>query len=298
MGSMKPPNYFARPLATVAPRDLLLLQFLQPRPTDVTLEIGTGSGSSLFRLADSVAALHSLDISAGTIGRLRRFLSHGRGPLGNVELFVADFCQPDAPAQLPTRYDLIFSCDTLEHVANPSAFLANVYQALNPGGRAFLVYPNEHPRHAHGITFFERRDMLTGMLRNVGFAADQIEIRTFRMTRQAQWVLDLGWRYPRRLGKKVLKLVRRRRRPSEPPQAASPGHPETVGTTEAPQTFDQTDFFSMASRLEPLAPIINAYCWGLMRLMTWTGPVYELFQAPEIIWDTQILMRALRGKET
>jgi hypothetical protein len=53
----------------------------------------------------------------------------------------------------------------------------------------------------------------------------------------------------------------------------------------------------MASRLEPLAPVINAYCWGVMRLMTLTGPVYEFSQAPEIIWDTEILMRATRGMQ-
>ena len=286
---MKSPSYFARPLATVAPRDLLLLQFLEPKPTDVTLEIGTGSGSSLFRLAEAVAALHSLDISVGTIERLRPFFAKARGPLQSVQLFVADFCQPDAAAHLPTRYDLIFSCDTLEHVADPGAFLANVYRALNPGGRAFLVYPNEHPSHAHGITFFERREMLTELLRKAGFAAAQIEIQTFRMTRGARGVLDLGWRWPRRLGKKALRLVRRQH---------SSAQPAPAGGTEAPQTFDQTDFFSVANRLEPLAPLINAYCWGLMRLMTWTGPVYRLFPAPEIIWDHQILMRATRGSET
>jgi SAM-dependent methyltransferase len=236
-----------------------------------------------------VATLHSLDISEGTIGRLRPFLAKSKGPLQDVRLFVADFCQPDAAAHLPTRYDLIFSCDTLEHVADPGAFLANVYRALNPGGRAFLVYPNEHPSHAHGITFFEQRDTLTEMLREAGFAVPQIEIQTFRMMRRAQGVLDLGWRWPRRLGKKVLRLVRRRRPSSIQPAA---------GITEAPQTFDQTDFFSMANRLEPLAPVINAYCWGLMCLMTLTGPVYELRPAPEVIWDTQILMRATRGKET
>jgi SAM-dependent methyltransferase len=295
---MKPPRFFARPLATVAPRDLLLLQHLQPQPRDVTLEIGTGSGSSLFRLADSVAALHSLDISTGTIERLRRFAAKSQGPLRNVQLFVADFCQPEAAAQLPARYDLIFSCDTLEHVADPGTFLANVYQALNPGGRAFLVYPNEHPSHAHGITFFERREMLTELLRKAGFAADQIEIQTFRMARGARRVLDLGWRWPRRLGKKILRLVRRTRRQTVPSPSPAPDSSATAVASDAPQTFDQTDFFSVANRLEPLAPVINAYCWGLMRLMTWTGPVYELSPAPEVSWDTQILMQARRGPDT
>jgi SAM-dependent methyltransferase len=289
-----PPSYFVRPLAGVAPRDLLLLQFLQPRPTDVALEIGIGSGSSLFRLANSVAALHSLDISAQTVERLRPFLSKGGRRLRDVQLFVADFCQADAPAQLPIRYDLIYSCDTLEHVVDPGTFLANVCQALSPGGRAFIAFPNEHPTRAHGITFFERRDMLVGLMQTAGFAADQVQIENFQMMPRAQRVFELGWHIPRRLIKEGMALARRWGRFAEPFPATSLEQPVPALATEEPQSFDQTDFFSVAHHLEPLAPLINAYCWAIMRLMASTGRVYKLFQAPEILWDTQILMRATR----
>ena len=287
---MKTPAYFSRPLATVAPRDLLLLEHLHPRPSDVALEIGVGSGSTLFRLARHVKAFHSLDISAETVERVRRAVAARPAGLEHTQLLVADFCAPDAPAALPTHYDLIFSCDTLEHVAQPGAFLANVYRALNPGGRLFLAYPNEYPDRAHGITFFERLSTLTDLLRRAGFPPEQTGVDTFRLTPGARRWLDLGWRLPRRFGKKVLRLVRRLRRsaaPAENPNGLPP-------PSEAPQTFDRTDFFAAAHRLEPFAPVINAYCWAVMKLMSRAAPVYEILPAPEVLWDTEVLIRATR----
>ena len=71
-------TYFSRPLATVAPRDLLLSEHLHPRSTDAALEIGTGSGSSLFRFSEFVQTLHGADVSSGPIERIRRFLPRFR----------------------------------------------------------------------------------------------------------------------------------------------------------------------------------------------------------------------------
>ncbi|HJT30483.1 MAG TPA: class I SAM-dependent methyltransferase, partial [Pirellulales bacterium] len=90
--------YFPRPLATVAPRDLLLAERLGLKRTDVVLEIGTGSGSSLFRLAPAVAAYHGVDIARQPVERLRREVQ--RQGLENVDFFVRDFCRPGAAETL------------------------------------------------------------------------------------------------------------------------------------------------------------------------------------------------------
>lgn len=37
------------------------------------------------------------------------------------------------------RYDIIIACSVLEHVNNDAAFIGNVYEMLNPLGRAFLT---------------------------------------------------------------------------------------------------------------------------------------------------------------
>lgn len=269
--------YFPRPLATVAPRDLLLAERLGLKRTDVVLEIGTGSGSSLFRLAPAVAAYHGIDISAGPIDRLRRAIARRRLPFSDVELFALDFCQRDATAKLPRQYDLVFSCDTLEHVQEPQAFINNVFAALKPGGRAFITYPNEHPSYAHGITYFERRADLLQLLTKAGFSQNDIEIEVLRMSSAADRVLTVGWRWPQWIVKTALKRLLSQ---------------NTGGAS--PQTFDETDFFTLAERLEPLAPIINAYCWLVLKAMGAPGPAYRATSAAEIIWDTRILIRAVR----
>jgi SAM-dependent methyltransferase len=287
------PAYFAHPLTTVSPRDLLLLEHLAPRPTDVALEVGVGSGSSLFQLAGAVAELHGLDIAAGPVERLRRAAARGGGPRQRLRFFVGDFSAAGAARRLPARYDLIYSCDTLEHVASPAVFWANLYQALKPGGRAFVAFPNEHPDLAHGITYFERREALSELVHAAGFAPRDTAIDVIRMTGRARRILRYGWYQPRRLAKIALGTLRKRRpRPTAPPAEASPPptHP-----CDAPQTFDQTDFYRLGNRLEWFAPLVNAYCWGLLRLASRAAPVYQVLAAPEVLWNTAVLVRAVRG---
>jgi SAM-dependent methyltransferase len=269
--------YFARPLATVAPRDLLLLESLPIRPTDTALEVGTGSGSSLLRLAGSVAVMHGVDVSEATVERLRRALAKIRGPARDVQLFTLDFCDPMAASRLPTRYDLIFSCDAVEHVPRPGPFFANLHAALKPGGRLFVTFPNESPTRAHGITSFEHLVELEEVLEGAGFARGEYEIETLEMNRGPEFIMNVGWFLPRSLVKRFLRLFHRGPR-----------------RDALPQTFDETDFFAASDRLEPLAPLINAYCWGVMQLMNLAQPVYKVRPVPPMIHDTRILVRARR----
>jgi SAM-dependent methyltransferase len=269
--------YFPHPLATVAPRDLLLLELLGPSPHDLALEVGTGSGSSLFRLAGLVRELHGTDVSAAAVERLVKVVERARGPAGRVRLFVHDFCTPGLAGSFADRYDLVVSCDTLEHVPDPGAFFGNVYGLLRPGGRAFITFPNEHPRRAHGLTYFERRGELEALLQKAGFTRGDVLLASVRMNRAAETILNSLWRRPRRLAKAALTGWRGARR-----------------NGAGAQTFDETDFFHAADRLEFAAPAINAYSWAVMRLMHCARPVYQVDGLPDRIWDNQVLIRAVR----
>jgi SAM-dependent methyltransferase len=271
--------YFSHPLATVAPRDLLLLELLELRATDTALEIGTGSGSSFLRFARFVQTMHGADVSSGPVERLRRFLPRFREAGRQLDLFVLDFCDPLLPTHVSARYDLIFSCDTVEHVPDPAQFFTNVYRLLKPGGRAFITFPNERPEIAHGITFFDKRSTVAGLLTGAGFESSRVDIRNVSMTAGAKRVLKAGWQAPRAIGKKAWTAFN-----------GSGNH--------APQTFDETAFFSAADRLEPFAPVINAYSWAVLRVMSMTGPVFQTFQAPEDIWNTQVLIMASRADKS
>ncbi len=284
------PQYFAHPLTTVSPRDLLLLEHLHPKPTDVALEIGVGSGSSLFQLAGATSELHGLDIAEGPVQRVRDAIASANGPRRRLRLFVFDFCEPKAAEKLPVRYDLIYSCDTVEHVVSPQAFFANVYAALKPGGRAFVAFPNEHPDVAHGITFFQYRRQLADVLQSAGFPAHTTAINTLNMSQRSRQVLQIGWYKPRRIAKLALGRIRRLRQASETNR--------TNGTSDdKPQTFDQTDFYTLGQRIEFLAPLINAYCWSLLRLTSSRRPIFELHPAPDVLWNTTVLIRATRPRD-
>src|SRR5688572_11407621 len=195
--------YFPHPLATVAPRDLLLLELLELRTTDTALEIGTGSGSSFLRFARSVQTMHGADVSSGPVERLRRFLPRFREAGRELDLFVLDFCDPLLPTRISARYDLIFSCDTVEHVPDPAQFFTNVYRLLKPGGRAFITFPNERPEIAHGITYFDKRSAVASLLTDAGFQGSRVNIRNVSMTAGAKRVLKAGWQAPRAVGKRV-----------------------------------------------------------------------------------------------
>jgi SAM-dependent methyltransferase len=246
----------------------------------VALEIGVGSGSSLLQLASAVAELHGLDIAEGPVERLRKVLVNRP----NVQLFVFDFCQPGASAKLPCRYDLIYSCDTVEHVAAPDIFFANLYAALKPGGHVFVAFPNEHPSIAHGITYFEKREQLRHTLRTAGFADELVTIQTLRLTPAARRVLQTAWYRPRRLAKIALSAFRKR------------GQHKDAHPTDTPQTFDQTDFYTLGGRVALLSPIINAYCWAVLKLASWARPVYQVLPAPSVLWNTTVLIRAARSR--
>jgi hypothetical protein len=150
-----------------------------------------------------------------------------------------------------------------------------VYQALKPGGRALITFPNEAPARAHGITWFERRDALEHAIAFGGFEATNIDLAQVRMAPAALTVMTVAWNLPRKACKLLLQLVR------EPP---------------VPQVFDDTDFFSLSARFEPLAPAVNLYSWVVMRIMAGVGAVYRIEPLPVDIWDRQILMRVSRSR--
>ena len=275
---MKPLTYFPHPLTAVDPRDLLLLEHLRPTYDDAVLEIGTGNGSSLFRVGRYVQSIHGADVAARPVERIRRFVPQVRRNR-DMDVFVLDLCDFNVPSRVSTRYDLIFSCDTLEHVPEPAAFFRNVYALLKPGGRCFITFPNERPERAHGITFFQSRRALMSAVCSDGFSEPDVNIRSVHLSVWARKIHRAGWLWPRSLYKKTVARALRHQ-----------------PATSAPQTFDQTGFFSTADKLEPVAPIINAYCWAVMRLMAAVRPVYHTSIAQDDIWDKQVLIEATRRK--
>ena len=72
------------------------------------------------------------------------------------------------------------------------------------------------------------------------------------------------------------------------------GETTPCSMTHGVQVDAAKDGVAAADRLDPLAPLINAYCWLLMRLTGASRPVFRLGTTPDEVWDMNLLIRASR----
>ncbi len=96
------------------------------------LDIGCGVGGADFELLDHHGAGHvtGIDVEETVLGKARgRAYQRGRG--GEVEFLTV------TPGPLPfasRRFDIVFSKDSIVHMADKHALMAEVYRVLKPGG--------------------------------------------------------------------------------------------------------------------------------------------------------------------
>jgi len=108
----------------------------QPRPSDVCVDLGAGTGFVTTALAPLVASVHAVDISpAMTEALAERAADAG---LANVSTEVADLKDFRFP---PSRAGLIVSSYALHHLADADkrALTARAAQWLRPGGRLVIA---------------------------------------------------------------------------------------------------------------------------------------------------------------
>jgi SAM-dependent methyltransferase len=134
------------------------------------LEVGCGTGFVLEWLAERKAGvrLSGVELHAGGLARASR-----RVPSG-------DFLQADARA-LPFRgeFDVVGAFDVLEHISEDEVVLAEMHEALGPGGGLLLTVP-QHPwlwsrvdEHAQHKRRYRRIDLLAKVER-AGFRVRRV----------------------------------------------------------------------------------------------------------------------------
>jgi ubiquinone/menaquinone biosynthesis C-methylase UbiE len=106
------------------------------------LEIGCGRGGFAAWLAERPGALRPAEVVASdfspvALGKAAE-LGRSRG-LTNVSYQVGDLmglAWPDA------SFDVVISCETIEHVPDSRRALAELARVLRPGGTLYLTFPN------------------------------------------------------------------------------------------------------------------------------------------------------------
>jgi len=101
------------------------------------LEVACGRGGFLRQLARGGARVTGCDFSSAALRATRSKLSPDAAPL-------AALVQGDAQS-LPfadKSFDVVVSCETIEHLPKVQAAIAEMYRVTRPGGKLFLTTPN------------------------------------------------------------------------------------------------------------------------------------------------------------
>lgn len=159
----------------------LRLRFMlaEARSEDRALDLGCGDGTFTARLAEAVGQVVGVDVADAALRRAR-----ARDPRLEFRLVP-----PAGPLPFADNaFDLVWSSEVIEHVADTARWLSEVRRVLAPAGRLLLTTPN-HGRLRLALGGIERyseplgdhlhlytRRSLAGVLGEFGF--DPVSVQT------------------------------------------------------------------------------------------------------------------------
>jgi SAM-dependent methyltransferase len=139
------------------------------QPSDVVLDIASGSGGGTAQLATHCRQIVGCDLDRGVIAEAR-----ARG-IPNATFEVQDGCALSYPDAF---FSVVVSSNTLEHVADDEAMLQSFYRVLQPGGRLILETPLLRKRPLNGpllsshLREYEKDDLIH-LMERCGFRVER-----------------------------------------------------------------------------------------------------------------------------
>ena len=127
-------NYAKAAFHTSPERLREVLELAQPQPTDLALDVATGTGNTALALAPFVRRVVGLDLT-------REMLAHARRLTGERSLANAEWVLGDA-SRLPfadASFDLYTVRAAPHHFTDFDGFLSEALRVLKPGGGAAFV---------------------------------------------------------------------------------------------------------------------------------------------------------------
>ena len=117
----------------------LVLEFLEPVEGKRILEVACGRGGFSRLLASEGALVCGADFSESAIAIAKQKLLRDPELAGRVNYVQAD--AQNLPFE-ENAFDIVISCETVEHVPDPHAAVREMYRVCKPGGTLYLTTPN------------------------------------------------------------------------------------------------------------------------------------------------------------
>lgn len=123
-----------------------IVRLLAPRPKDVLIDIGSGTGLIALAMAPWVGHVHAIDLSPNMVARARQNLGH----VGNADVAPGSITRMDMPDKCGDR---VLAYSVLQYLSNEDEVAKSfreIHRVLRPGGRALLA-ANPDPARRHAL---------------------------------------------------------------------------------------------------------------------------------------------------
>lgn len=137
-------------------RRLALLDAISPLRGEAVLDVGCGDGSYTERLAEGFDRIAGVEVEPARLGRFQERVAD-RPDADRFDLRVES---AEALSDGEATYDAVVAIETLEHVVDAEAAVAEVFRVLRPGGHFHITVPNRgfpFETHSFMIRGRERR---------------------------------------------------------------------------------------------------------------------------------------------